>query len=729
MQFANGETYPVIPLPAKLVEGNGSFRLDSSITIFAPGAFGNEVSVFTNYLQKQYGISLKSVNGKSADKQIYIRQVKNLPPGGYALRIDTYGISINASDGAGVLYAFETLKQLAPPAKMNSLSIPSVEIEDAPRFIYRGMHLDVSRHFFSKEIVKQYLDWMLMYKMNTFHWHLTDDQGWRIEIKKYPLLTKIGGWRKGTLVGHYGGQPEVYDSIPNGGFYTQDDIREIVRYATERHIAVIPEIEMPGHAMALLAAYPNLACTSGPFETGKTWGVYKDVLCPTEETFSFLENVLSEVSELFPGPYIHIGGDEVPKDRWKASAFCQQFMKEKGMKDESELQYYFTNRIVSYLKTKNKTGIGWDEILNDSLDPSAVVMSWRGYKGGTDAAVKGHDVIMAPASHVYFDMYQSRNTAGSLAIGGYLPIQQVYRFDPIPDVLNAEQAKHILGAQGNVWTEYITTPERIQEMVFPRMAALAEDLWTPKEKKNFEGFVNRLSFHFKYLYFLKLKYSKALFEILARVSPNGSDALFVELSSSYTKGEIRYTENGSDPLPSSAIYTKKIPVTQSMGIRAAMFDNGMPLGDEYNEVFRINKATGKEITLVNQPHPEFKTGGAFSLVNGTTGRLPWLENEWLGFYNTDLNATIDFGKMIDVTRLTIDMLNDPEGNIHFPNSVTVLISDDGKEWKQVGLLPNEKINTRDRQIRLDIPLCKARYINVIAKNNGGYLMVDEISVD
>jgi hexosaminidase len=348
--------------------------------------------------------------------------------------------------------------------------------------------------------------------MNFFHWHLTDDQGWRIEIKKYPKLLEIGAWRKGTLIGHFFDMPVKYDSIPYGGFYTKDEIRSIVKYASERHITIIPEIEMPGHAQAALASYPEYSCTGGPFEVGKTWGVYKDVFCPKEETFVFLEGILDEVCDLFPGKYIHIGGDECPKDRWKNCDQCRKLILKENLIDENGIQQYFSNRISSYLKSKNKIALGWDEILNDKLDTKAAIMSWKGYAGGIEAAKRGHDVVMNPYTHCYFDSYQSRDTAGKLAIGGYLPLDMVYRFEPVPEALTNDQALHIMGAQGNVWSEYITNEEQLNEMVFPRICALSEVLWSPKEKRNYAGFTSRLKYHFKFLYFNKINFSNALYD-------------------------------------------------------------------------------------------------------------------------------------------------------------------------------------------------------------------------
>ena len=408
-------------------------------------------------------------------------------------------IIIKARTAVGLFYAVQTLRQLLPvevekEQKVNGLilSVPACEIKDEPRFVYRGMHLDVCRHMFPVSFIKRYIDMLALNKMNTFHWHLTEDQGWRIEIKKYPRLTEIGAYRKETLVGHGGKEPYVYDGKPYGGFYTQDEVKDVVAYAKSRFITIIPEIEMPGHALAALAAYPELSCTGGPFEVFPRWGVVPDVYCAgKEETFNFLEDVLTEVIALFPGEYIHIGGDECPKDRWKKCPLCQKRIKDEGLKDEKELQSYFIARIEKFLSSKNKKLVGWDEILEGGIAPEATVMSWRGTAGGIEAAKQNHDVIMTPSSYVYLDYYQCEPKGQPLAIGGYLPLETVYSYNPMPAELTPAEQKHILGVQGNVWTEYIATTDYLEYMAFPRLIAIAETGWTPEPKKNFKDFLSR----------------------------------------------------------------------------------------------------------------------------------------------------------------------------------------------------------------------------------------------
>ncbi len=408
----------------------------------------------------------------------------------YRLVSDSGGVRITARGHAGLFYGVQTLRQLAGP-RPDGWAVPAVRIVDRPRFPYRGLHLDVVRHFFPVPVVKRYIDLMARYKLNTFHWHLTDDQGWRIQIKRYPRLTSVGGFRKETIVAK-DFDPYVGDGIPYGGFYTQDQIKDVVAYAAERYVTVMPEIEMPGHVMAALAAYPKLACTPGPFEVGTRWGVYDDVLCPSERTFTFLENVLTEVMALFPSRYIHVGGDEVPKTRWHASALAQAVMRREGLADEEELQSYFMRRIEAFLARHGRRLMGWDEILQGGLPPEATVMSWQGTAGGITAARAGHDVVMTPGGYLYFDHYQGDSASEPLAIGGYTPLDSVYAFEPVPDSLTPEQARYVIGLQGNMWTEYVPTEQQLDYMVWPRALALAEVGWSPKDARDWSSFEARL---------------------------------------------------------------------------------------------------------------------------------------------------------------------------------------------------------------------------------------------
>jgi len=498
-------TYAIIPTPASLVEMNGRFTFSEKSKIIL-STLNDETKLAGDYLalliKNPTGLTIpveqgrKDVSGSvfmSIDTSIVNNE-------GYVLNITPKKVIIKAKSPVGMFYAVQTLRQLLPVEVESErkveglkLSVPACAIKDEPRFVYRGMHLDVGRHIFPVAYIKRYIDMIALHKLNTFHWHLTEDQGWRIEIKKYPRLTEVGGFRKETLIGHGKDRPQVFDGIAYGGFYTQEEVKDIVAYAKSRFVTIIPEIEMPGHALAALAAYPEFSCTGGPFEVATKWGIFPDVYCAGKDaTFNFLEDVLSEVIDLFPGKYIHIGGDECPKDRWEKCPDCQKRINDEGLKDEQELQSYFISRIEKFLISKNRKLIGWDEILEGGLAPEATVMSWRGIEGGIEAAKQKHDVIMSPNQFVYFWWYQCEPEGQPLAAGGYLPLEKVYSYDPLPAELNATEQKYILGLQGCLWSEYVVSPELLEYMVYPRMFAIAETGWTPALKKDFEGFLSRL---------------------------------------------------------------------------------------------------------------------------------------------------------------------------------------------------------------------------------------------
>jgi hexosaminidase len=503
---AGDETIPaLIPAPVSISMLSGDFVFPEKLTVIMP-TMDPEMKLVADFLAQLVGnpavAAPEIVIGTKAKKgSVFMTldtAVKN--DEGYILTITQKNVKVQAKTTVGFFYAVQTIRQLLPPQIESSegvegltLSVPACIIKDEPRFVYRGMHLDVARHMFPVEAIRKYIDMLALHKMNTFHWHLTDDQGWRIEIKKYPRLAEIGAYRNETVIGHAGRPPLKYDGTRYGGFYTQEEVREVVAYAKSRFITVIPEIEMPGHAMAALAAYPELSCTGGPFQVNTKWGVMDDVFCAGKEgTFTFLEDVLTEVIELFPGKYLHIGGDECPKARWEKCPLCQKRMKDEGLKDEHELQSYFIQRMEKFLLSKGRKIIGWDEILEGGLAPEATVMSWRGIKGGVAAARLKHDVIMTPTSYLYLDYYQCEPEGEPLSIGGYVPLEKVYSFNPVPEELSPEEHKYILGVQGNLWTEYIRTPEHLEYMAFPRAFAVAETAWTPDRLKDFEDFLARL---------------------------------------------------------------------------------------------------------------------------------------------------------------------------------------------------------------------------------------------
>lgn len=515
------QNFNLVPVPAKMKTNPGQFTINESTKIVLTAntpEMQNAVAVFNGLLRQAAGYRLPIAAAPVAANAIVCKlnpAISNAE--GYKLSVQKNLIQLEAQTPQGIFYGMQTLRQLLPyqierPFLSNvAWTIPCVEIEDAPRFVHRGLMLDVCRHFMPKEFVLKFIDMLAYHKMNTFHWHLTEDQGWRIEIKKYPKLTEVGSVRYRTLEGRYSSPASrKWDNTPYGGFYTQNDIKDVIAYAQKRFITIIPEIEMPGHAVAALTAYPEFSCTGGPFEVEGLWGVFNDIYCPKDETFAFLENVLTEVAELFPSKYIHIGGDEAPKTRWHRCAHCQALMKKEGLKDEHELQSYFIKRIEKFVASKGKRIIGWDEILEGGLAPDATVMSWRGEQGGIDAAKQNHDVIMSPNTYVYLDYYQSDPKKEPLGIGGYLPLWKVYSYNPMPAALTPEEAKHILGVQGNLWTEYMPNSNQVEYMAFPRGAAVAETGWSPQEKKNYPDFKERMIQQFKRYDGIGWNYSKAI---------------------------------------------------------------------------------------------------------------------------------------------------------------------------------------------------------------------------
>jgi hexosaminidase len=556
----------IIPKPSSIKPSSGEFKFDYKTIIVYSEETQKIASLLNDWLLKNYGFKLMAVTSTKEKKNLIIITTngsRGLPAEGYKLAIDKKTITVIGRD-AGLFYGLQSLIQLLPVEQKVPFKIPCAEIIDQPRFRYRGMHLDVGRHFQPVEFIKKYLDLMAQYKMNTFHWHLTEDQGWRIEIKKYPKLTEVGSKRKETVKGRQL-TPYVGDGIPYGGYYTQEEIKEVVAYAKSLYITVIPEIEMPGHSLAAIASYPELACTSGPFEVGTTWGVFKDIYCPKEETFRFLEDVLSEVVELFPAPYVHIGGDEAPKDRWKESAIAQEVIKREGLKDEHELQSYFIRRIEKFLNSKGKRLIGWDEILEGGLAPNATVMSWRGEKGGIEAAKQKHDVIMTPTDYCYFDYGQGNPKHEPIHIGGYLTLKKVYGYNPTPPDLTKDEQQYILGAQGNVWTEYLKTPESVEYMVFPRMIALSEVVWTPLAEKNYDDFLSRLSNHSARLDKQNVNYRIPEPTGLNDVVTTDEKPLKIQLVSQIPNSKIYYTIDGNVPNEQSKLYKKLIEVPLKLG--------------------------------------------------------------------------------------------------------------------------------------------------------------------
>lgn len=512
----------VVPRPVSVNLGDDVVQWGEMVAIVASSEEEKKIAALLQEFLKDKNIQATVAESSEAEDKIVLSTVAgdtSLGAEGYKLSIGEQGVNLQASGGAGLFYGLQTLFQIVGA---NGKNLPFVEITDYPRFAYRGMHLDVGRHMFPPQFIKKYIDLMAYHKYNRFHWHLTEDQGWRIEIKKYPKLQEIAAFRKETVIGHAGtkdrDKPKAYDGKRYGGYYTQEEIKDIIKYASDRYVTIIPEIELPGHALAALSAYPSLGCTGGPYEAATTWGVFDDVFCAgKEETFIFLQDVLDEVIALFPSQYIHIGGDECPKTQWEKCPHCQKRKKAEKLKDEHELQSYFIQRLERYLNGKGRQIIGWDEILEGGLAPNATVMSWRGEEGGIAAAKQNHDVIMTPGNWCYFDHYQDSAKTEPLAIGGLTPVREVYSYEPVPAQLSTDEAKHVLGAQANVWTEYIATSEHVEYMVYPRACAMAEVVWSPRESRNYDDFLARMSSHFKRLDEWNVNYARHILKDVEKV--------------------------------------------------------------------------------------------------------------------------------------------------------------------------------------------------------------------
>ncbi|MBK9734684.1 MAG: beta-N-acetylhexosaminidase [Saprospiraceae bacterium] len=528
----------------------------------------------------------------------------------YVLDISRQKITIRSGGRAGLQYAFLSLSQVVT---FNGYPLPQLHIEDSPKFTYRGMHLDVGRHFFNANDVKKYIDYMAYYKFNNFHWHLTEDQGWRIEIKKYPKLQQIAAFRKETLIGHYNDNPQKYDGKRYGGFYTQDEVKDIVAYATARNINVIPEIEMPGHAQAALAAYPELGCRQGPYEVATKWGIFEDVYCPNEKTFTFLQDVIDEIITLFPGKYIHIGGDECPKTAWEKSELCQKIIKDKGIElGEHGLQSYFINRMEKYINSKGKQIIGWDEILEGGLAPNATVMSWRGIEGGIEAARQNHDVIMTPGTHCYFDHYQSESPNEPLAIGGFTTLEKVYSWNPIPDSLEVDKHKYILGGQANLWTEYIPTYAGVEYMAYAREMAMSEALWS--ESKDYSDFLRRYDRHTDYWKSKGVNMAYHVYELKPKIMADNGKAITVSFDLPQGSN-ITYKVDGKTMLAKPGEFIKIDKSAQYV------FSGGKDdrTGSSLLLNFDLHKATNASIAPDPGPNYSGCGVGAGIIINGITG--------------------------------------------------------------------------------------------------------------
>jgi len=707
--------YSIIPLTEKLKPIEGEFIIDNQTVIFDNSKQNKaDASLFIQSLNDIYQIKPVLINTKPKSNFLQIDYCKSMQIDAYKLEVNKNNIKIRGGKN-GVFYAFQSLLQLVKKDDQGKISIPCVKIKDKPRFQWRGMHLDVSRHFFSKDVVKKYIGRMAFYKMNTFHWHLTDDQGWRIEIKKYPLLTQKGSWRKGTVVGH-AGYSKTFDTIPYGGFYTQDDIREIVAYATERHINIVPEIEMPGHAVAALSAYPQFSCKGNVNGVEKNWGVFNDVFCSKEETFTFLQDILDEVITLFPSKVIHIGGDECPKEEWKKCSVCQANMKKMGLKDEMQLQSYFIQRIEKYLNSKGRTIIGWDEILEGGLAPNAMVMSWRGTEGGIEAAHLKHDVVMTPGKYCYFDHYQSDPEDEPLAIGGFTTVSKIHEYDPAPKTLPKNVRKYIKGVQGNVWTEYIPSDSHLEYMVFPRLLSMAEIQWTTVKRKSYPDFAKRLTAHYSLFNKLGINASMSFFDTYMKIEQNkDSNGIVVSLSNSIPDSKIKYTLLVSKDNIQQNAYSYPIYLTENCILKYNSIIDSYQ-GKSKTIKFNINKATGKPLIFIEKPSKYYGDGSGFCLVDGI---VPLSQNDnkrWMTWSDNNAEIISDLKSTQTISSVSIATFTDTLRHILKPKTVKVFVSENGNEYNEVknslitfnGDLTNI---TFDKENNI-------RYVKIIAENAG-----------
>ena len=754
---AMGQTadFNIIPQPQQVVaDASAPFVLNTNTVIYVQTNsqdMKRNATMLASYIQQATGIRPtigKLVKGSPAIILSIDKTISNAE--GYRLNSDAKQIRIAGASAAGVFYGIQTLRKSLPlcNGKATQVSIPAVHITDAPRFAYRGTHLDVSRHFVTADSIRQFIDMLALHNINRFHWHLTDDQGWRIEIKKYPLLTKIGAKREQTVIGHNTGK---YDGIPYDGFYTQQQIRDIVKYAADRYITIVPEIDLPGHMQAALAAYPELGCTGGPYKVWQKWGISDDVLCAgNDKVLAFIDNVLKEVTQLFPSKYIHVGGDECPKVRWKDCPKCQARIKalhleaKDGHSAEERLQSYVITHASNYLKSLGRNTIGWDEILEGGLAEGATVMSWRGEAGGIAAAKQNHDVVMTPNSYLYFDDYQSLDKANEpQAIGGYLPLQRVYSYEPMPEELTAEEARHIIGVQANIWTEYMPTFKHMQYMALPRVAALSEVQWTQPQLKDYTDFTNRL-IGLTHLYDrLGYNYAKHLYNVNIHIDSDTKWQEIVVHMTTAGDAEIRYTLDGSQPTASSTLYTGAIHLQKSAKIRAAAFRNGKSSSVTAQDV-TFSKATACPVKLLQPTHKSYTFNGGTALTDGLVGDKGFGTGRWLGFSGNDLEAVIDLKKPTEVSSVSLNTCVDKGSWIFDARNIEVSLSTDGVNFTSVAKhsLPAMEKNSADNinTYELKFSQTKARYIKVYAtsehnipdwhsgKGKPAFLFVDEISV-
>ena len=734
--------YHVIPLPGKIaLDTQKEFHLHRGTPIIyteeGSGDAARNAAFLAAYIEQAAGFRPRTVAGAPKPGAIVLRtDPEACAEEGYLIHVTPEGITLTGGSPAGLFYGIQTLRKAMPARASRTVCFPAGIIEDAPRFPYRGMMLDVARSFYDVDQVKSFIDLLSLHHLNIFHWHLTDDQGWRIEIKKYPRLTEIGSVRADTTASG------IYQ-----GYYTQDQIREVVEYARLRYITVIPEIDMPGHMVAALAAYPGLGCTGGPYRVTSQPGVMRDILCAgNPDTYRFIEDVLTEVIELFPAPYIHIGGDEAPRVRWETCPKCQAMIRREGIKPgheysaEARLQSHFTHWVEEFLTAHNRKLIGWDEILEGGPSPRATVMSWRGTTGGIVAAQAGHDVIMSPYSALYFDYYQSKNLdTEPVSIGGLIPLRTVYDYDPAPDTLAAEVRRHILGAQANVWSTWMPDFDVVQYMILPRMAALAENVWSQPRERSFEDFMHRLDRLCAFYERDGYRYKKDFFTVDAAFTADHRQGCVMMSLQSLEGADIFYMLDGSEP---SIRYTAPVAITGSASVGAVAILPGGRQSEVFREQISFNKATFKPLQLLTPPEPRYSTAG---LNDGIYGKIVFTFGNWLGYQNNDLEAIIDLQAVDEISSVTATTLLDYGSHIMAPTAMEAWVSEEGDLYTSVGRLTFPEIPYRaDKQISsytLTFDPVGARYVKIKIERSKQlpaeyfeagdipFLFVDEIAID
>jgi hexosaminidase len=751
--LAAQQNIPIIPKPVSLIEGGvkNVFQINANTQIVDRNhndTLKRALQVFAQSLQHLSGHAHKFGKAKSNYIKVVISPIKDQNhPEAYQLQIDQAGVLIQANTARGAFYGLQSLLQLLPATPTNqALSLPKISILDYPRFQWRGMHLDVVRHFFTVEQVKQYIDLMAMYKMNTFHWHLTDDQGWRIEIKKYPLLTQTGAWRVDRRLWHFNDRPTAKaEETPNyGGFYTQEQVKDIVAYAAARMIQVVPEIELPGHSAAAIAAYPNLCCTGQkqlPLTGGDYLGKASNYCAGKEEVFTFLTDVIAEVMPLFPSPYFHIGGDEVEKEPWKACSACQKRMKDEQLKDEYELQSYFVKRIGKYIKANGKKMIGWDEILEGGLASDAVVMSWRGETGGIAAAKMAHEVVMTPGVPCYFDHYQADPESEPKAIGGFNTLKRVYDYEPVPAELGDSLSHFVLGAQANVWTEYMPSFNHVVYMILPRMPAMAEVLWSPKAKRSWQEFYPRIEAHQMRFAEMGLNYCKGNFKVDVKTFTQNKQLKAV-LSSEIPNATILFSySNRANMLA----YTDTITIDTSGSIKAWLYRNKHQLSIlPAEQKYQLHKGIGSKITYDKPVSKSYPAEGESTLVNGIFGPMA-TRSSWHAINKSDLSLTMELPEATEITRIQMNFLHFYKAWVFAPTQVEFSYSLDGIKWSDPTSTQNHtpmvEANPITQQFGVSLKPVKVKYIKIKAKNlgvcpaghpgegQGAWLFADEIVVE